>query len=106
MKIFQNLYFLYMLELRALQKAAPYFRKEFFYTGNTKEDEETRRSVAELVTLIDNNLPEPFDESQMFKCGVSFFLFMKFFKIFNIFWRFIRFQSTATLQGIKCLGKN
>lgn len=32
----KNVYFVYLLELRALVKAAPYFRKELFYTGNPK----------------------------------------------------------------------
>lgn len=30
----KNLYFVYMLEMKALIKAAPYFQKELFYTGN------------------------------------------------------------------------
>ena len=29
----RNLYFIYLLELRALAKASPYFEKEEFYTG-------------------------------------------------------------------------
>lgn len=32
----KNVYFVYLLELRALLKAAPYFRKELFYTGNAE----------------------------------------------------------------------
>lgn len=32
----KNIYFVYMLEMRALIKAVPYFQKELFYTGNEK----------------------------------------------------------------------
>lgn len=30
----KNIYFVYMLEMKALIKAAPYFQNELFYTGN------------------------------------------------------------------------
>ena len=30
----KNLYFVYLLELRALAKAAPYLRKQSYFTGN------------------------------------------------------------------------
>lgn len=32
----KNIYFVYILELRALIKATPYLRKELFYTGNSE----------------------------------------------------------------------
>lgn len=32
----KNLYFVYLLELRALQKASPYLEREEFYTGNAE----------------------------------------------------------------------
>ena len=32
----KNLYFVYLLELRALQKIAPYLKTELFYTGSTE----------------------------------------------------------------------
>lgn len=32
----KNIYFVYMLELRALVKATPYLRNELFYTSNAK----------------------------------------------------------------------
>lgn len=32
----KNVYFVYLLELRALVKAAPYLEKELFYTGDEK----------------------------------------------------------------------
>lgn len=40
----KNLYFLYLLELRALSKVAPYFERAFvyLYTGNQQEDSATK----------------------------------------------------------------
>lgn len=62
----KNLYFVYLLELRALQKVAPYLRGEFFYTGKESEDEETRQIIAQLMQII-AEFPAHFDESSMFQ---------------------------------------
>lgn len=48
----KNLYFLYLLELRALAKAAPYLQKEEFYTGNDSEDKDTRLAVDDILSII------------------------------------------------------
>ena len=48
----QNLYFLYLLELRALAKAAPYLEEDEFYTGNDEEDESVRAAVREFLGLV------------------------------------------------------
>lgn len=80
----KNVYFTYMLELRALVKAAPYIRKsQFFYTGNekvgsrmkgfledeneemVKEDLETKQALDHLFKLL-TEFPNQFDESQLF----------------------------------------
>uniref|UniRef100_A0A915EK22 Uncharacterized protein n=1 Tax=Ditylenchus dipsaci TaxID=166011 RepID=A0A915EK22_9BILA len=61
----KNLYFAYMLELRALVKVAPYMQKGLFYTGNDQEDAETRQSVDAFMALI-KTYPEHFDETQLF----------------------------------------
>ncbi|KAL3998555.1 Endoplasmic Reticulum Oxidoreductin 1 (ERO1) family protein [Acanthocheilonema viteae] len=61
----KNIYFVYLLELRALVKAAPYFRKELFYTGNPKDDAETRKTVEELMNTL-KKFNDPFDETEMF----------------------------------------
>ncbi|KAM3720327.1 Endoplasmic reticulum oxidoreductin-1 [Dirofilaria immitis] len=61
----KNVYFVYLLELRALVKAAPYFRKELFYTGNPKDDAETRKTVEELLNTL-KKFSDPFDETEMF----------------------------------------
>lgn len=46
----KNLYFLYLIELRALSKLAPYFDRAFInlYTGNTQEDTGTKELLMQL----------------------------------------------------------
>lgn len=61
----RNLYFLYLLELRALSKAAPYLHREEFYTGNEAEDWDTQLAVKDLLNVV-QNFPEHFNESTMF----------------------------------------
>ncbi|KAK0134998.1 ERO1-like protein beta [Merluccius polli] len=63
----KNLYFLYLIELRALSKVAPYFERTFvhLYTGNTQED----RATKDLLLQVFNEtkaFPMHFDESSMF----------------------------------------
>ncbi|ELU03769.1 hypothetical protein CAPTEDRAFT_101821 [Capitella teleta] len=65
-KRLKNLYFTYLVELRALAKAAPYLEKEEYYTGNEKEDEEVRQIVKELLHEV-KNFPHHFDETKLFQ---------------------------------------
>lgn len=48
----KNLYFLYLIELRALSKVASYFERSIvdLYTGNTQEDAETKSLLLEIFT--------------------------------------------------------
>lgn len=64
----KNLYFVYLLELRAITKAAPFLQSHSFYTGNQEEDKETQIAVKELLNLM-RSFPDHFDESTMFKSG-------------------------------------
>ena len=64
----KNLYFVYLLELRALAKAAPYFTHQTFYTGRESEDKDTNIAVRELLSLI-QSFPDHFDETSMFTGG-------------------------------------
>ena len=64
----KNLYFVYLLELRALAKAAPYLAQQAFYTGRDAEDKETVIVVRELLNLI-SSFPDHFDETSMFTGG-------------------------------------
>jgi len=47
----KNLYFLYLLELRALAKASDILNKADFYTGREQEDTDLRQAVQELLEV-------------------------------------------------------
>ncbi len=64
----KNLYFVYLLELRALTKVAPYLETQTFFTGKEDEDKETQIAVKELLNLL-RSFPDQFDESVMFSNG-------------------------------------
>ncbi|XP_054722755.1 ero1-like protein [Uloborus diversus] len=61
----KNLYFVYLLELRAIAKAAPYFENELFYTGNDEADREVRQAIKKLVEVA-KSFPDHFNENVMF----------------------------------------
>lgn len=52
----KNLYFIYLLELRALAKAAPYLEKEQFFTGNREEDETVQAAVKDILNIIEYDI--------------------------------------------------
>ena len=58
----------YLLELRALDKAASYLNQQTFFTGRQTEDKETLIAVRELLNLI-SSFPDHFDETSMFTGG-------------------------------------
>lgn len=49
----KNLYFAYIVELRALAKAGEYLRQEKYFTGNDEEDAEVKAAVADLLNVIE-----------------------------------------------------
>ncbi len=62
----KNLYFVYLLEMRAFAKAAPYFSSLQYFTGNKEEDAFMKESISKLLeSIID--FPMHFDETQLFK---------------------------------------
>ncbi|XP_076237215.1 endoplasmic reticulum oxidoreductin-1-like protein [Calliopsis andreniformis] len=66
----KNLYFTYLLELRALAKAAPYLEKEEYYTGNKVQDKDTRLAISDVISVV-KSFPEHFNESVMFTGGAE-----------------------------------
>lgn len=49
----KNLYFIYLLELRAIAKAAPFLRKEPFFTGNDEQDDSVQAAVKDILNIIE-----------------------------------------------------
>ncbi|XP_022120115.2 ero1-like protein isoform X1 [Pieris rapae] len=64
----KNLYFLYLLEMRALAKAGPYLEREDYFTDSPIEDEETRNAIKNMLGVI-YSFPDHFNESLMFNGG-------------------------------------
>ncbi|OUC47699.1 endoplasmic Reticulum Oxidoreductin 1 [Trichinella nativa] len=62
----KNLYFVYLLELRALQKVAPYLHHSLFYTGDDERDMETMDEVSRFVQTVEA-FRSPFKESTLFQ---------------------------------------
>lgn len=48
----KNLYFTYLLQLRALAKAAPYLEREEYYTGNEINDKDTRLAMNDILNVV------------------------------------------------------
>jgi len=64
----KNLYFVYLLELRAIAKAAPYLANLSYFTGRDEEDKDTVKAVKELLGLV-GSFNQHFDETSMFNGG-------------------------------------
>uniref|UniRef100_A0AAY4AMC2 ERO1-like protein alpha n=1 Tax=Denticeps clupeoides TaxID=299321 RepID=A0AAY4AMC2_9TELE len=66
-KRLRNLYFLYLIELRALAKALPFFQRPSFqlFTGRPEEDGKNRRLLVELLRVA-KSFPLHFDETSLF----------------------------------------
>ncbi|KAM7108917.1 ERO1-like protein alpha [Ciconia boyciana] len=63
----KNLYFLYLIELRALSKVLPFFERPGFqlYTGNKSHDAEMKNLLLEILHLA-KSFPLHFDENSFF----------------------------------------
>ncbi|XP_060708688.1 ERO1-like protein beta [Hemiscyllium ocellatum] len=63
----KNLYFLYLIQLRALSKVALYFERSIvdLYTGNATEDAITKKQLLEVLKET-KSFPMHFDEKSMF----------------------------------------
>ncbi|KAG7242691.1 hypothetical protein INR49_020064 [Caranx melampygus] len=66
-KRLRNLYFLYLIELRALAKALPFFQQPSFrlYTGRPEEDRKHKELLLEILQLA-RSFPLHFDETSLF----------------------------------------
>uniref|UniRef100_UPI00398F091F ERO1-like protein alpha n=1 Tax=Pristiophorus japonicus TaxID=55135 RepID=UPI00398F091F len=63
----RNLYFLYLMELRALSKVLPFFERSAFrlYTGNNAQDTKYKKLLLEILNLA-KSFPSHFDEHSLF----------------------------------------
>ncbi|ESO90133.1 hypothetical protein LOTGIDRAFT_192261 [Lottia gigantea] len=61
----KNLFFTYLVELRAIAKAAPYLQEEDFFTADSDEDKDVRQGIDDLLNII-STFPDHFDESKLF----------------------------------------
>jgi len=61
----KNLYFLYLVELKAIAKVAPFFKSFPFFTGNEEEDSDTRKAISDLLDVV-KSFPSHFEESMLF----------------------------------------
>ncbi|XP_014897300.1 ERO1-like protein alpha [Poecilia latipinna] len=66
-KRLRNLYFLYLIELRALAKVLPFFSQPSFqlYTGRPEEDQKYKELLLEILNLA-KSFPLHFDETSLF----------------------------------------
>ncbi|KAM6467400.1 ERO1-like protein alpha [Liasis olivaceus] len=63
----KNLYFIYLIELRALSKILPFFERPDFqlFTGDDDQDVKTKNRLLEILHLI-KSFPLHFDENSLF----------------------------------------
>lgn len=73
----KNLYFVYLLEMRALTKALPLWKSMTFYSGDEAEDQQTKTLVLDVVESL-KSCPDTFDEAQLFRGKASEGLFEDF----------------------------
>lgn len=66
-KRLRNLYFLYLIELRALAKVLPFFKQPSFrlYTGRPEEDQKHKELLLDILQLA-RSFPLHFDETSLF----------------------------------------
>ncbi|EDV95842.1 ero1-like protein [Drosophila grimshawi] len=75
----RNLYFIYLVELRALAKAAPYLRREEYYTGIEEEDEEVKLAMHDMLSVIES-FQSHFNENALFSSGIASIKFKNDYK--------------------------
>lgn len=66
----KNLYFAYLLVLRAVEKAGPYWGSHAFFTGDAVEDLQVQNTVREIVQAA-KSCSNLFDETMLFNGNTS-----------------------------------
>ena len=65
----RNLYFIYLIELRAIYKARDYFQSQTYFTGNQTDDLLTKRLITDNLLKEIEPFSNRFDENFLFKNG-------------------------------------
>ncbi|XP_072943639.1 ero1-like protein isoform X2 [Epargyreus clarus] len=98
----KNLYFVYLLEMRALAKAGPYLENEDYFTGNPIEDQETGDAIRNMLSVI-YTFPDHFNESSMFTGGIQATKLKNEFR--EHFWNISRIMDCVGCDKCKLWGK-
>ncbi|EDV40534.1 uncharacterized protein Dana_GF10559 [Drosophila ananassae] len=98
----RNLYFIYLVELRALAKAAPYLRREDYYTGIAEEDDEVKLAINDLLSVVES-FQSHFDENALFSSGIASIKFKHDYK--EKFRNISRIMSCVGCDKCKLWGK-
>ncbi|CAL8080814.1 unnamed protein product [Orchesella dallaii] len=97
----KNLYFLYLMELRAIWKASTFLRNFDLYTGNSEDDADLKDAVKDLLTVV-GNFPSHFDEKALFSTKDSMKLRSEFHERFT---NITRIMDCVGCQKCKLWGK-
>ncbi|XP_033112221.1 ERO1-like protein alpha isoform X2 [Anneissia japonica] len=97
----KNLYFTYLVVLRAIAKASPYFKQETFYTGVEARDVEVKNVVLKIAMLAEK-FPNHFNESAMFTGKEAHNLKEEFRKHF---WNISRIMDCVDCTKCRLWGK-
>jgi len=65
----RNLYFIYLIELRAIYKAREYLKNQSYFTGNQTDDFETKQLLTEQLLKEMEPFANHFNENSLFKNG-------------------------------------
>lgn len=65
----RNLYFIYLMELRAIYKASDYLENQNYFTGNQTDDSDTKELITEHLLREIEPFSNYFNENSLFKNG-------------------------------------
>lgn len=65
----RNLYFIYLIELRAIYKAREYLQNQNYFTGNQADDSQTKQLITDQLLKEIEPFAHHFNENSLFKNG-------------------------------------
>lgn len=97
----KNLYFLYLLELRAILKVSPFLRNYDLYTGNSEEDTDMKTAITDFLNVV-GSFPSHFEEKALFSTKDAVKLRAEFHERFT---NITRIMDCVGCQKCKLWGK-